>query len=82
MGKLTEDDLTGLRWAAACNDEFGIGFLGPTVRRHGPAPEYASLVALGLLQCETGTVVRPATTCGYFITEAGRAALQSQEKAK
>jgi hypothetical protein len=71
-------EVTALRWSARCNDEFNIGFLGPTVKRHGPLPEMGSITRLGLVVCEEDAKVtgrRDPEKCGYWITDLGRSAL-------
>jgi hypothetical protein len=74
--KLTHETLVGLQWARRCNDEYGVGYLGPTVKRHGPLPEYAGAVTAGFLRCETDVFdSRRTEILGYFITPAGRQAL-------
>lgn len=73
-GRLEEDELTALRWSVRCNDEYGFGYLGPTVRKVGPLPVYGRLVEQGLLRCVTDA--RQGAISGYFITDAGRQALK------
>lgn len=74
---LTISDITALRWSVSCNER-GVGYLGPTVKRHGPLPELTRITAEGLLRCEEDVRSfgrRDAEQCGYWITDAGRAAL-------
>lgn len=69
--KLTEQDLTNLRWMEKCNKK-RIGFLGPS-SRWGAMPELDNLVKAGL-----ATFVIPhgrGDKGGYWITDAGRQAL-------
>jgi hypothetical protein len=63
-----------LNWAADCNWR-GIGFLGPSVRRFGPIPEYEPYVAEGVVRVVQSGESRNTKALGYWITDAGRAAL-------
>lgn len=78
----TESELTALRWSKRTNDEHEIGYLGPTVCKHGPEPLLARLVRDGLLECRTirkpinGRTRFVHAESGYWITPAGRAALK------
>lgn len=83
MGEtLTPEELTGLRWSASCNQD-GCGYLGPTVAKTGPFSAYKRLVSAGLLEvrefdCRVeGPRADRFANCGYWITDAGRAALQT-----
>lgn len=81
MGKLSEADRVNLGWMVRCNDEYRVGYLGPTVRRFGPLPECASLVEGGFARCVTHFCGRRETpkARGYWITVAGRTALAAQK---
>lgn len=73
---MTEQDLSNLRWMIRCNDQYKVGYLGPTVKRFGRVPECELLVEAGLAKCNDGlgwTAKNP--RLGYFITAEGRAAL-------
>lgn len=72
--ELTEDELTCLRWCAETNPE-GIGFLYPSVLKHGPVGEYQRLIALGLVRLELTVSVR--ADAGYWITDKGLCALHA-----
>ncbi len=82
--ELTDDELTCLRWCARLDRAPDrIGFLGPTVKRHGPVPEYASAVAKGLVRCvePMAPVYRGgAAPFGYWITAEGRRALAAARR--
>lgn len=76
MEPLTKSELTCLRWCRTNNAQ-NIGFLGPTVFRTGPLTEYADLVSRGLVRVIGASASsRPKSAYGYWITEAGRAALR------
>lgn len=71
--ELTERDQANLSWMIRCNDEYGCGYLGPTVKRFGRIQECETLVQSGLARCSDRA---SAKARGYFITSEGRAALQ------
>jgi hypothetical protein len=75
--KLTEVDTTNLGWMVRCNDDHGIGFLGPSVRRFGRMPECENLIRNGHATCNDHGSRRES---GYWITPAGRALLSSSGK--
>ncbi len=66
---LCDADRTALNWALTLNDFYGIGFLWPTVQKHGPQAEFCSQVDRGLLVCRTRGV---GDKGGYWITDLGR----------
>lgn len=70
--------LTLLRWCRTCNEE-GIGFLGPTVWRHGPLPEYVYAIEDGLVRCVDPPQDRRTDrrSCGYWLTDRGLATLSA-----
>lgn len=68
--QISEQDRGELQWAERVNKE-GIGLYGPTVIRHGPVRELKGLEESGLLKLQYGERVKT----GYWITQAGRAAL-------
>jgi hypothetical protein len=74
---MTDRDYANLFWARKVNDESRIGLFGPTVRRFGPLPDCEALVRAGLL--ERRAPFFPYRLGGYWITAAGRRALQEQE---
>ena len=76
LEKLSEAELTLLRWCAEINPQ-KVGFLGPSVRKHGPIAEYARAVDFGLVTLEQAAG-RPVEVMGYWITDLGRAALRHQ----
>lgn len=77
MSELTEAERTCLRWAAYLNPK-GVGFLGPTVKRHGPLPVYSGVVGSGLARCVEAVWEKPdQMACGYWLTEAGQEVARS-----
>ena len=71
---LSEADRSNLGWMLTLNDEYCIGFLWPTVRKHRHLPEFATLIDRGLAECRhRGAGDRG----GYWITEAGREAVRA-----
>jgi hypothetical protein len=70
---LTKVERADLRWMMVCNKD-GVGLFFPTVRKHGPLPELANLVALGL--CTVTTESDDNLRFGYWITDAGRKAFR------
>lgn len=68
---LTEDERTCIRWAARLNRK-AVGFLGPSVRRHGPMGVYDRLVREGLVHCiDADQYRRTMDGYGYWLTGAG-----------
>lgn len=72
MANLTENDVSVLRWSAHCNDEFGVGFLGPSVKKFGRLPECEAMIRDGYVTCNDD---RDGDVRGYWVTPAGRKAL-------
>lgn len=78
---MTETDISNLKWMIRCNDESGIGFLGPSVRRFGRLPELDHLTKDGLATCYDGSPWQPVKSkYGYWITEAGRLAVTNGDR--
>lgn len=78
----SEAELTALKWCADLNPRC-VGFMGPSVCRLVPFPEYERLVATGLLRLiAPPTYRRAAEAYGYYITDDGLRALQAAVEAK
>ena len=78
---MTNSEHSSLFWARQVNDDRSVGLFGPTLARHGVAgcPECEALVMQGLMrridvQGKRGQ--HGSGEHGYWITEAGREALQ------
>ena len=74
---LTQPDrraITNLRWMVKLN-KIGCGYLGPTVRKVGPVDDVTPCVDAGWAILR---IVRLHTKSGYWITDAGRAALSGE----
>ena len=74
MSELSERERIDLRWMVRCNAD-NIGFLGPTIRKSGPLPELDGLVRKGLAEVRR-PIIRSIMHGGYWITVAGRRALE------
>lgn len=71
---LTEHEKSVVLWCANINPD-GIGFLGPTVLKHGPVDEYRSAVDKGLVQCfDRSSPPRNRAAYGYWLTPLGKEA--------
>lgn len=66
-GRLSESELSSLRWMARVNPD-GIGLFGPTLMKHGPVEECESLVRRSLAKVRHERGDRG----GYWITAEGR----------
>ena len=84
---MTKAEHSSLFWALKVNDENHIGLFGPTLKRRGrlSCPECEKLVERGLLwRADPKTKWGGGDTGahGYWITDAGREALQRPEETR
>lgn len=75
---LREGEITALRWMVSANSR-NMGLYGPSLSEPGQSPDADSCVARGLAEWRYPVSARKTRRRGYFITAAGRSALQAIE---